>query len=466
MTQRHSSAETEAAIAENKRRKRRTKLSYWLMAGAMTVGVVLCIAMAYFIWRAKKLTEVAAMEADIRQRGEPLTHEELNAYYHGDGGGKDKSALFVKLIPKLTDETFAQDQLDYDTAQIHFENENEDEPPERLTDKWLTRPDAEAFLLKHVDLIEEIESAALAEGDVRHLTEYTSDWNEVPDHFYGLREASRLYHTRIDVAAHNGDWDTVYRSIRVQYQLGEVLRYDVGVAQATRAALRNMAHWSAQRWLPVADFSDDQLRQLKQDCQTVDWQTAHERRLFGDRALGRATFANPNIHGADYAKHLATPNAEDLRFYLEHMNQRIAATKLPPAKFWAEYDRLIAELDDESTYLSKLHGLSRQIVPRVGGIGTIRGAAFDRITATQIAIELYRRKHDQFPQDLEDLVPEYLEKVPTDPFAGTPLQYRVDAAHVVVYSVGLDRTDNGGEVLENPIIPDLVVAVKRREKQK
>ena len=63
-----------------------------------------------------------------------------------------------------------------------------------------------------------------------------------------------------------------------------------------------------------------------------------------------------------------------------------------------------------------------------------------------IALELYKRKHGDWPGALEELVPGYLPEVPVDRLTGEPLRYRVTGEGPVVYSVGVDGDDDGGRV--------------------
>ncbi len=66
-----------------------------------------------------------------------------------------------------------------------------------------------------------------------------------------------------------------------------------------------------------------------------------------------------------------------------------------------------------------------------------------------LAAQAYRRDHGEFPEDLSQLVPNYLAAVPLDPCdpAGGPLRYRCDEVlKAVVWSVGYDRIDGGGDV--------------------
>ena len=67
-----------------------------------------------------------------------------------------------------------------------------------------------------------------------------------------------------------------------------------------------------------------------------------------------------------------------------------------------------------------------------------------RLLYTDLAIRLFQKKNGRLPQSLEELVPEYLDVVPLDPYTDNPLIYRVTGDDYALYSVGTDRTDNGG----------------------
>jgi hypothetical protein len=95
----------------------------------------------------------------------------------------------------------------------------------------------------------------------------------------------------------------------------------------------------------------------------------------------------------------------------------------------------------------------------LGGFGNLverqaRGVAALRLAMTAIALEQYRTSHNRYPDNLSGLVPAYLDAPLTDPFDGHPLRYRKQAAGYVLYSIGPDLKDDGG----NPG-KDLVFAV-------
>ena len=90
--------------------------------------------------------------------------------------------------------------------------------------------------------------------------------------------------------------------------------------------------------------------------------------------------------------------------------------------------------------------LTRMLMPAFGRIMQIetRHLAHLRATQTAIAVERYRLTEGRLPQSLENLVPAYMKVVPTDPFDGQDLKYRIRETGFVVYSIGDDLTDEGG----------------------
>jgi hypothetical protein len=57
----------------------------------------------------------------------------------------------------------------------------------------------------------------------------------------------------------------------------------------------------------------------------------------------------------------------------------------------------------------------------------------------------YRTAHGQYPQALENLVPDFLEEVPEDPFNGQSLRYDWQSPAARVWSVGQNAADDRGQ---------------------
>jgi hypothetical protein len=68
-----------------------------------------------------------------------------------------------------------------------------------------------------------------------------------------------------------------------------------------------------------------------------------------------------------------------------------------------------------------------------------------RLTLADLAIRAYRLDCKKWPDELEDLVPVYLKAVPLDPKTEKPLIYRVEGDSFILYGVGEDGRDDGGD---------------------
>jgi hypothetical protein len=78
--------------------------------------------------------------------------------------------------------------------------------------------------------------------------------------------------------------------------------------------------------------------------------------------------------------------------------------------------------------------------------GVAEGAARARTSMAALAIERYRRVHGgALPGSLSDLTPEFLTAPLVDPYTGRELHYRSATSGYRIYSVGANRTDDGGE---------------------
>lgn len=74
-----------------------------------------------------------------------------------------------------------------------------------------------------------------------------------------------------------------------------------------------------------------------------------------------------------------------------------------------------------------------------------RVIARERLLTVELALRCYESDQGHAPTTLEQLVPNYISRVPLDPFSDRPVIYRPQGTHWLVYSVGEDRVDDGGK---------------------
>jgi ABC-type transport system involved in multi-copper enzyme maturation permease subunit len=132
---------------------------------------------------------------------------------------------------------------------------------------------------------------------------------------------------------------------------------------------------------------------------------------------------------------------------LRHTTDLIAAARLPEP----DQTEAFARADERRKGLPLL---ARSLTVRGTTVSRRfrEGRAELRCAVAALAAERYRRRHGDWPKSLDDLTPGLLEKVPADPFTGEPLRLRRLDDGLVIYSVGADGHDDGGDVDGGPAV--------------
>jgi hypothetical protein len=126
---------------------------------------------------------------------------------------------------------------------------------------------------------------------------------------------------------------------------------------------------------------------------------------------------------------------------LKRMNRIVEIAQQPPEEQGAEVAAWEAAGKEATP-------LARRLTPCVLKVNGAcrRSHAEMRCMVVLLALERFRRKHDRWPDRLEELTPDHLKAVPLDPFDGKPLKYARRDDGVTVYTVGPDGEDNGGNL--------------------
>jgi len=128
------------------------------------------------------------------------------------------------------------------------------------------------------------------------------------------------------------------------------------------------------------------------------------------------------------------------------------------------YNRMIDSADNPKQLIETMQAVDAQL-PNTGGVttprklvlclfpsfsraGQLHARAIGALRSTKLALacERFRLRHGQFPESIEQLVPDFLDAVPLDPFDEAPLRFRATDEGVVIYTIGEDLTDDGGSL--------------------
>ena len=192
---------------------------------------------------------------------------------------------------------------------------------------------------------------------------------------------------------------------------------------------------SCQEWAPS---SAAKTRELMAALAELETDTPMVRMLCGERVLGISIFQGGKYVGGA-PKFFKRPNHAE---YLLVMRKAISAARLSFPASLDEMDALVQRSKERSGFFA----LVNQLTPSLSAAfeQAARAQAELRVVRVWLAIRCAGAEGRGLPENLEALAPEYLEKVPLDPFTGKPLLYKRTDAGCLVYSVGDDRTDDGG----------------------
>ncbi len=112
-------------------------------------------------------------------------------------------------------------------------------------------------------------------------------------------------------------------------------------------------------------------------------------------------------------------------------------------------NRINAEVESEKKHYSPYNIQALMTFPAV----TKSADKFARIQSqvdmarVACALERFRLVHGNYPDVLDALAPQFIQKVPHDIINGQPLRYRLEPnGKFILYSVGWNESDDGGKV--------------------
>lgn len=117
-----------------------------------------------------------------------------------------------------------------------------------------------------------------------------------------------------------------------------------------------------------------------------------------------------------------------------------------------EVDRTMKEVTAELAHWSPWNIWSRISIPNF--TKAIQNTAKNQTLVNQAqiacALERYHLAHGEYPEMLDALVPQFMEKLPHDIIGGEPLHYRrTDDGKFLLYSIGWNETDDRGVTVKD-----------------
>jgi hypothetical protein len=317
----------------------------------------------------------------------------------------------------------------------------------------------------------------------RHAVTYSPDWfGTMLPHLQNHREVLSLLRydalARSQVGDAGGAIEDAHAALNVGSSIGDE---PILVSQVIRVACQTLAVYVIERALAQGEPPPERLAVLQRRLEELDGEPLALYGLRGERAgfdrvvqnlegggvAGSRTMLPSVIgnwkllRGITGVRSAGPPDYEALTLFipgnlarqraegLRHFNRAIEIVKRPPEQ-WRP------DLDAWNARTKQLSYLPRLVLPALAKLTEVaqRNHAQLRCAATAVAAERYRRQTDRWPATTDELVKaRLLMATPIDPYDGQPLRLKRLADGLVIYAVGSDLADNGGNLDRSAIKP-------------
>jgi hypothetical protein len=285
----------------------------------------------------------------------------------------------------------------------------------------------------------------------------------------GTAQAVKL-HAVAAVAAERGD--EALSDLRVNFKLLHALEGDpVMISFLVRVALAEIAVQPVWEGLATHRWNEAQLAALEAELGRLNLVADGVRTLRGERAFGNvmseglirnqreaARQAGGVIAATDqrwpFLGRLAFPcwvvwrsqvlNNECQQDIIESLERAAADPARSPLLDPTLTNAWQARLSRTTPY----NALAKTLVPVMFRVppAACRAQAVVGLARTGCALERYRLAHGRYPEKTELLAPQFIDRVPMDPYVARPFRYRLEEdGSFLLYSVGANLADDGGK---------------------
>ncbi len=427
------------------------------MPVALVIAVVSVLSTPFSIldaWDAAATVQLEWRFRAMRRAGEPVTLAELAKTYPDPPKGQN-AAVPLKRAFELMEKLEGREADPF----LPIVGEAKLPPP----DEELPRPmrgAIQAYLKDTAEILKLLHEAAKLEGCKFDL-KLEDGVDMLLPHLSKVRQGARLLALEAIERTEAGDADKAAESLVAALRLGRALKDEpVLISGLVRVASDAIAARQVERWASRGGPSAKALERVETALRAEADPKLMHRLIIGERCFGMNIY---QTHVLDPAKldELAQiggdmpagplvrliPRAyfkSDMVAYIDIMSEYVAAGRRPYPQSLIQAGRVGKNLDQR---IPRYYIISRMILPALGRmfIEGQRHMARLESARTGLAALRYRAKNGRLPEKLDALAPGFVNAVPVDPFNGKPLLYRKGADGFVIYAVGDNGRDDGGQ---------------------
>jgi hypothetical protein len=417
--------------------------------------IFLLVLCSFSVWRTLLYRDVRSRFSRIQAAGFPVSGAELNAWRRPVPDAENGALVLTQAFALV--------------CNFPDRRSNEVIEPKILTrtNIWTsaTRALVEAYVQTNGPALAKVHEGLLL-SQFRYPVDFSYGWDTPMPHLGKLREMARIVALQTAIDADSGHSDEWTDKVALQLKLARTLDDEPNtVSHLVRSAIIRMAVKATERSLNRDTPSAEMCRSLQDAFTQAGATNLLPLALVGERAMMIPAFRLSRAESQSFPDNDDSDNQRrvpqrysgkpvpflwltgfferDLDFYLETMEKSISLAALTPPKSLAltNYMETAAKIAQKRVYI-----MSGLLLPSLSKI-VVREAstqALMELATTALALERFRRDRGRLPGNLAELTPQFLAAVPTDPFDGAPLRYRLLERGYVIYSVDADGRDDGG----------------------
>jgi hypothetical protein len=480
------------------------KVSWWWKVSAVfaVIGILFLGNEAVrWVWNRKISRDLRQEIRKIAEAGEPLSFQELGESYKSSpepngvnpiNAAPYYEAALALFVDEETEESdkfddvkvFATDRMAYqkrNTSLISYLLEMYGKKLEQATDGIIS----DDILQTTDNLLEKNEQVFQLVDQASPLSccEYTAkcsiDSHQIPSDFGLSRHLMRLLSVRAKYLISQREEEQAVESIVSEIRLVRIYDFQpILVTLLVRRALEGLVYADVISFLEWCHPDKVSLEKLQKILLETDPSDLFCRAMLGERIwvmqelfmyFDEGTLNELKVHrffGSILDLRIKDVRIRPLRrrdfvHYLQDMAQIVAAAQKPYPIILDESDAVRLFFDDKDPVFSSI---SIKKIAELNG----RKKVTNLCCQLAVMVERYEREAGRLPDSLEELAGRLGEPIPQDPFSGQPLIYQPGAEEYMIYSVGENRVDDGGQIdeMENQEPKDRGIRVRLHLREK
>ncbi len=441
--------EQEPGRGRNERRQvcRRIVLS---VLGVVLLLIVMAFVAAYACDR-YWLGKVAARDADLRARGRLVTYQDIldrDKYLPPE---KNLALIYLKAFGQLGDMESV-----HVVQSLAYQDPTGARPSGPLLD--VLRSEAK----EHAEGLQTILNAPPLTDGCYPLKPAPIPWVLLLPYCEKARLAAVLCGEAALLHAATGHPDEVAPCLLAGFGLASSFgRKPLLIEELVRFAAGGITVEALEDSLALCELPPQDLQALKTRMERERGELSLDAAMVFERTIGHFTFEEMIGKGdlraavestSLWYRFLPGWREKDELYYDSVMDSVERAMALPPRQALRATDDSVPSI----VTVSPPPVLSAMLLP--AGHRALKSMILSKVrlsvACAAVAAEQYRLKNGHWPETLDQIVPEFLDAVPEDPFGTGKIRYKHTDTGVMLYSIGPDNRDQGGASMEEVLKTD------------